>query len=234
MESLSPITFTFNGRNYGFDIGACLNKIVSAQVGKNFRTYNYYRFKATFKYSATDECGVKILEPMYVEVLTDDSEGHRLAKAIEKQSGPVFQDSWYDYRWAKDKSNTLYFKEFELIEKREGLKLNPHGVLYEMNKVMESKKFDVYHPFNDDMGPDAFVNVVRFCKGAKTVVPCSKHLDGLWYIITSRGDESDETISNAIKTIESDETFYDLHAVNEYVLPASSTPSVGVMMPLKV
>ena len=223
IQTHDDISFTLNGRRFVFDAKSFLNKIVSTQLGKHRDTFYYYRFKARFRYTNDKRFGddQQMFGPMYVEILTN-----RLCKdltgAIENIRRCAFV-SWTNPTGWSTVKHWLYFDELDMFEQQKELSLNPSGVINELNKAIESKSIKVVKHQSGYMLGD-FAAAIKDCTDEMNAVREFKSKDFTWYVITSR-DKEDKTIHDVIKMVKANETFYDLHEVNEYI--SSDLSDVG-------
>ena len=210
------VPFTLNGRDYTFDVRSYLNKLVSEHVGHDCRTYYYYRFKASFRLEAT-KYGTKYYGPMYVELLSDEKCGDDLARALNDHKYRAFKaatqhalGNYYDEYY-----HSLYLTEVEMIEHRTGSKLNPRGIITEVNDVIRVKNIPKLIPWNEEQ-PGEFAAEITDCEKDITAIVGFHDPKRVWCMIVSRENE-DKTIHDLIPTIEFNETYYALHEASEFI-----------------
>lgn len=217
IQTSDDISFTLNGRRFVFDAKSFLDKIISTQVGKHCDTFYYYRFKATFKYNSKRKFG-----PMYVEILTNRLT-EDFVEAIEDTTNYAFWTYKLDDNGWDTHEYELYFDKLKMIEQQEDLNLNRAGVINELNKAIEAKKIKEPEIYGDHkLG--TFAAVIEVCTDEMNVVREFEDPKRTWYIITSRNKE-DKTILDVINSVKANETFYELHEVNEFISTVPDPPS---------
>lgn len=203
------LPFSVNVRSY-------LKQVISTYTSKNCRSFNYYRFNSAFDLKRTGYWD-KHFNPMYVEVLTDASRDFDLALAVNNPKHYAFMAVDYEFpTTAPPITHELYFDNLNMIEQRKGLRLNPQGIITEMKDVIKHKKIPTFIPWNEENGTDAFATTIMKCKRKVNAIVGFKDLSRVWCMITSRGDKGDnKIIRDVVKTVKSNEAYYDLHEVVE-------------------
>lgn len=218
MNTSLPVPFTLNGRIYKFHVQTFLNKMISTHVSKNCRTYNYYRFRTSFELKRTNYYD-KRFPPMFVEVLTDADRDFSLDLAVRKPSPSRFAFMAEDFEFPTTEPpvrHELYFNNLCMFEHKKELRLNPYGIITEMNYAIRSNNIPKFIPWNEEYGADAFATEIKRCNNKVNAIVGFHDPKRVWCMIVSR-DKEYKIIRDAIKIVKSNEAYYDLHDIIEFI-----------------